>query len=114
MWADYDVRPAIVDPEDALDLDAAPIFESHGTNQAMIDTAATAVDLEGGGDIVVAVDMHNQRVAVVPLEPLAVLAQPDGAGGLDVHASTQMPARAARRAGRLCGLDPSAIRVIGP
>ena len=110
---EYAPLPPLIDVAVAAEPASPPIFPWHGTNSVLVVPGEPGQGFDSD-DIVVSIEMHNQRVAVAPLEPLAVLAQPDGAGGLVVHASTQAPHALRDGLAVLCGLEPSAIRVIGP
>src|SRR5699024_6360826 len=56
---------------------------------------------------------HNQRMANCPLEPNALVAEPDG-DRLTVHLSTQMPHLARTMLAKTFALDRDAVRVIAP
>ncbi|MHB1929565.1 MAG: xanthine dehydrogenase family protein molybdopterin-binding subunit [Acidimicrobiales bacterium] len=110
---DYDPLPAVVDPEAALAGGAPLQFAGIEGN-----LAAGARDPEGpdpldGADRVVRLRLHNQRVAVVPMETNAITAVPDG-DGLTVWVSTQMPHGFHRQLCEVLGLDPERVRVIAP
>ena len=92
VWADYDPLPVLTDPELALADTDTIIFPDHGSNQAIIDTAAEPVELDGDDAAVVVRGRYvNQRVAVVPMEPNGCAAVPGDDGMLTFYASTQMP-----------------------
>ena len=61
--------PPIIDPETAFDDDAPLIFPDHGSNEAMIITDRSVVDLDAISDVVVRGRYVNQRMAVAPMEP---------------------------------------------
>src|SRR5262249_32549441 len=66
-------------------------------------------------DIVVEQRMTNQRLSAVPMEPRAILAQPDPlTNGLIVTVSTQNPHGVRRQLAALTGLPETIIRVIAP
>ncbi|MBO0729501.1 MAG: xanthine dehydrogenase family protein [Acidimicrobiaceae bacterium] len=111
---DYDPLPAVVDPEDAL-VEGAPLqFEDLGTN-LVAGLAGDGPDPLEGAATVVRGRIVNQRIAVVPLEGNAIVADPTAEGyDLTVHVSTQMPHGFHRIASRLLGIDPPALRVIAP
>ncbi|MFV0307980.1 MAG: xanthine dehydrogenase family protein molybdopterin-binding subunit [Desertimonas sp.] len=114
VWADYDVRPAVTDPEAALAEGAVLVFEGHGSNQAVVDTAADPVDLETDGAVVVRGRYLNQRVAVVPMEPNSCAAVPADDGTLTFYASTQMPHGLHVQLAHALGVERDRIRVICP
>jgi carbon-monoxide dehydrogenase large subunit len=88
------------------------LFPEHGTNVAREVRVGTADPL-AGAEVVVRARVEHPRLAPVPLETSAMLAEPDG-DGLLVHLSTQsvFDARAALAAA--LGLPESSIRVIAP
>lgn len=71
-----------------------------------------------GGDLVpegrrVSARLAHARVAPMPLEPRACLAEPAGAGLL-VHAATQTPHRMRDDLAAILSLDPALVRVVAP
>ncbi|MBC3192913.1 xanthine dehydrogenase family protein molybdopterin-binding subunit [Pseudonocardia sp. C8] len=110
---DYDPLPAVTDPEEALAYGAELQFPDHGSN--------LAAGLRGQGDpldgaeVVVRARMENQRVAAVPLEGNAIVADPTTEDfGLTLHVSTQMPHGFHAQMCEVLGLDPGTVRVIAP
>ena len=82
---DYEPRPAVLDPFEALKPDAPVLLEAQGSNRMFeFATAADPADL-AGHDVVVSGRIVSQRVAAAPIEPSAVLAEPGiaGRGGAD-------------------------------
>ncbi len=110
---DYDPLSAVVDPEDALD-DGAPLqFDELGTN--LVAGSAGDGDPLDGAATVVRGRIVNQRIAVVPMEGNAIVADPTADGyEMTVHVSTQMPHMFHRMAGKLLGIDRAALRVVTP
>src|SRR5689334_16831260 len=89
---DYDPLPAVVDAEAALEADAPLQFPDVGSNVAGGLRSAEGAAVLDGAEVVVRARMVNQRIAVVPLEGNAILADPtDADHTLVVHVSTQMP-----------------------
>jgi aerobic carbon-monoxide dehydrogenase large subunit len=113
---DYEPLPAVVDAEDALEPGAEPQFPDLGTN--LVGGARSALDPHplADADVVVRARMVNQRVAVLPLEGNAIVADPTGDGEHDlvVHVSTQMPHLFRRQLCELFGVGPDQVRVIAP
>ncbi|MGH3425312.1 MAG: xanthine dehydrogenase family protein molybdopterin-binding subunit, partial [Nocardioidaceae bacterium] len=110
---DYDPLPVASDPESAL-ADGAPLqFDELGSNIAAGVRDADGADVLAGADRVVRARVENQRLAVAPIEPNAVLAQP-GPGRLTVHLSTQMPHLARKLIADTFGLENDAVRVVAP
>jgi len=112
---DYDPLPAAVDPEAALAPDAELQFPELGSNVAAgLRVADSAAALEGA-EVVVRARMVNQRLAVVPLEGNAILADPTTDDHpLTVHVSTQMPHLFRTLAAGLFGYEQDQVRVIAP
>lgn len=122
---DYAPRPAVVDPEAALEDDAPLQFDSVAGN--LVAGARDPDDVRPleAADVVVRARIVNQRIAVVPMEADAALAVPagvDGAGQpptcgaprLTLWVSTQMPHGLAARLGPLLGLGDGELRVVAP
>jgi carbon-monoxide dehydrogenase large subunit len=109
----YEELPAVVDVAAAQAPDAALLFEDAGSNVCFQSPPAEGEDPLAGAEVRVRLAFHNQRVAAVPMEPNALVAQPDGErGALTVWASSQ-GAFAVR--GVVCGalgLAQDAVRVI--
>ncbi|MBP2367135.1 xanthine dehydrogenase family protein molybdopterin-binding subunit [Pseudonocardia parietis] len=115
---DYEPLPAVTDPEAALAEGAELQFPGYGSNLAA-GLRGPEDDPLAGADVVVRARMENQRVAAVPLEGNAIVADPRGgeaAGGyaLTVHVSTQMPHGFQKQLCGVLGLDPDTVRVIAP
>jgi carbon-monoxide dehydrogenase large subunit len=113
---DYEPISVAHDVATALSPLAPLLFDNYPTNVALsveVEPAAQLVSdaVFANAALVVEIDMHNQRVAVMPLETNAVLAIPD-ADGLTVHVSTQTPHAVRDAIAELCSLDPERVRVI--
>ncbi len=106
--------PAVVDPLAALEVDAPLLFPEHGTNRVRHEELATSEDALAGAEVVVTLDMVNQRVAAVPLEPNGTLVVPGDGGHLTCYVSSQSPFQV--RAGICHGLrrSPGQVRVVVP
>lgn len=114
---DYEPLPAVTDPEAALAEGAELQFPEYGSNLAAGLRGPDGDPLEDA-EVVVRVRMENQRVAAVPLEGNAIVADPrsDGDDGyaLTLHVSTQMPHGFHNQLCQVLGLDPGTVRVIAP
>ncbi|GAA4542783.1 xanthine dehydrogenase family protein molybdopterin-binding subunit [Pseudonocardia xishanensis] len=112
---DYDPLPAVVDPEAALAPDAELQFPELGSNVAAGLRVEDPEAALAGAEVVVRARMVNQRLAVVPMEGNAILADPTTADfPLTVHVSTQMPHLFRTLAGRLFGYEQDDVRVVAP
>ena len=113
VQVEYDPLPAVIDPEAARADGTAVLFEEAGTNVCHEMQPRGDGDALEGAEVTVRLRFRSQRLAPVPLEPNALVAEPDEAtGGLTVWASCQ-GTFAVR--GVLCqslGLAPEQVRVI--
>ena len=114
---DYEPRPALTDPEAALEPGAPLLFPANGSNLASEYSSKAEPGALGGHDLVVSGRFVNQRVAAAPIEPTAVLVEP-GAGGDDggvtVWCTSQTPFGARDAVAAALGLDPGRVRAIAP
>ncbi len=109
---EYNELPAVVDPVAALDDGATLLFPDKGDNLAFEFELGEPGVLEGA-EVVAHGRFVNQRLAPVPIEPNAVLAEPDGQG-LKVWVASQVPFRVRSLIADSLGLDESSVRVIAP
>jgi carbon-monoxide dehydrogenase large subunit len=111
---DYDPLPSVTDPEAAI-ADGAPLlFEERADNVALSSNDPVQPDLFADADVVVRGRYVNQRVAVVPMEPMAAAATVGDDGRLLVYGSTQMPHLMRERLSVALGLSQDDIRVVTP
>jgi carbon-monoxide dehydrogenase large subunit len=110
---DYDPLPVVVDAEAAMDEGAPVLFEEHGSNVAFdLDFGDDPTVLEGA-DVVVSVRVESQRLAPVPMEGNAILAEP-GDGSFTLTVTSQGPNGLRDSIAPLLGLEPDQVRVIAP
>ena len=95
---DYEPLPVIVDPEKS---DSVAMEFELGDDDAL-----------SGADVVVRGRFINQRLAPAPIEGNTVVAEPDGAGGLRMWVSTQMPFSVRGVVAHALGLVEEKVRVI--
>jgi aerobic carbon-monoxide dehydrogenase large subunit len=111
---DYDVLPAVIDPEAALAPDAPLLYEELGSNIA-IQIPSGGGDIEAAftqADHVVRLRVVNQRVAPSSLEARACFFDFDAATGqLTAWLSSQTIYQAQRALADALGLDRHKIRV---
>ncbi len=111
---DYEVLPAVIDPEAALAPDAPLLYEELGSNIA-IQLPSEGGDIQAAfkqADHVVRLRVVNQRVSAGSLEGRACLFDFDAATGqLSAWLSSQTIYQAQRALAHFMGLDRSKIRV---
>jgi carbon-monoxide dehydrogenase large subunit len=112
---DYEVLPAVVDPEAAMKAGAPLLHDDVPQNTAF------SWKLEAGDQSVfdtapvkVPVRLVNQRLIPTSLEGRAVLAQPGAGGEVTVWTSTQIPHLVRLQLSRVLGLPEQKLRVIAP
>ncbi|MFM8305348.1 MAG: xanthine dehydrogenase family protein molybdopterin-binding subunit [Actinomycetota bacterium] len=110
---DYDPLPVVVDPEAALADDAPLLFEEHGSNVAFSMDMGDDDTVFEGADVVVSVRSVSQRLAAVPMETNACVAQPT-ATGMTLHVPTQGPNSLRDTIAPLLGYDAQHVRVVAP
>ncbi|MBI5256384.1 MAG: xanthine dehydrogenase family protein molybdopterin-binding subunit [Burkholderiales bacterium] len=118
VWVDYEELPAVVNPFDAMQ-PGAPVLCAAAPDNVAAEmghgNAQAAAEAFGRAAHVVALDIHNQRLAPSPIEPRCVIARPDAEDGgrLYVHISSQMPTGVrGALAEAIPGLDAQRIRVL--
>jgi len=112
IFPDADPLEAVTSVEAAAADGGVLLFPEHGTNVAR-EVTSGEVDPLTGAELVVRARLEHPRLAPVPLETSAILAEPDGAGLL-VHLSTQSVFDARSALAAALRLEPEAIRVIAP
>ncbi|MGA7912625.1 MAG: xanthine dehydrogenase family protein molybdopterin-binding subunit [Candidatus Dormiibacterota bacterium] len=108
---DYEALPVVVDSAAALRPDASLVHSEMSDNVAFDFEIGEEGALEGA-DVVVRGRFVNQRLAAVPIEANAVVAEPDGNGGLRIWASTQVPFEVRTQCAEALGIDEQNVRVI--
>jgi carbon-monoxide dehydrogenase large subunit len=104
----------VVGVEAAL-ADGAPLlYPDAGTNVAHEFAEAWDDDVLEGADVVVRARVVHQRLAPVPMETNAVVAEPVGDRGLRLWVSTQLPFDARNDVADALGLDRASVRAIAP
>ncbi|HEY1727398.1 MAG TPA: xanthine dehydrogenase family protein molybdopterin-binding subunit [Candidatus Baltobacteraceae bacterium] len=112
----YDEQPVVVDPLQALE-GKTLVHEAFGTNIAFrLPIAAGDTDAAfKSADVVIKQRFINQRLAPVPIETRAVLAQWNpGEEGLTITTSTQIPHLLRTQLAVALGMPENHIRVIAP
>ena len=112
---EYDPKPAVVDPEKALEDGSPLVWESFGTNE-------THTWKVGGGDIDAALAeadttvtrrLLNHRTSGAPIEPRCSIAEPR-ADGMTFYSSTQVPHIARFVLGGMLSIPEDKLRVVAP
>jgi carbon-monoxide dehydrogenase large subunit len=107
----YEPLGVSANPFDALESGAAVLHAAKGDNLASTSELGEPGALDGA-EVVVRGRFVNQRLAAVPLEGNAVVAEPDGDGGVRMWVSTQVPFRVRSEVSELTGIPESKVRVI--
>jgi carbon-monoxide dehydrogenase large subunit len=117
LVVDYAPLPVIVDMEEAIKPGAPQLYDNVPNNLAFVwnKVEGDPDKAFAEADVVVTRKMNNQRVAGIPMETRAVLAQPDAlSGGLVVQTSTQNPHSVRQQIAKCLNMSPLDIRVIAP
>ncbi len=106
---DYDPLPAVIDPLAAISAGAPLLFPETGTNVALRQPfeAGTHTD----SPVRVSCRVTNPRMAVAPMEGLAIVAIPGENGKLTLWLSSQMPHAFRDLTAAFLGMDPQDLRV---
>ncbi|HET8630733.1 MAG TPA: xanthine dehydrogenase family protein molybdopterin-binding subunit [Thermomicrobiales bacterium] len=117
VQVDYEPLDAITDIEEAIK-DGAPQIYANVPNNIAYTWTRKKGDADAAfaaAEVTVTQRMNNQRVAGVPMEGRAVLAQPDPlSGGLTVYTSIQNPHTARSQIAQTLRLPEIAVRVVAP
>ena len=111
VMVDYEPLAVIADATAALGPDAPVLHAAKGDNIAANMEFGEPGALDGA-EVVVRQRFINQRLAAVPIEANAVVAEPDGDGGVRMWVSTQVPFRVRSEVSELARLPEEKVRVI--
>jgi carbon-monoxide dehydrogenase large subunit len=125
---DYEVLPAIVDPEKAMEDGAPQLHEGFPNNLAVkLMSSGTGTDMSGkvddtainqafaAAEVVIKQRMHNQRLAPSAMEPRGVVAHYEpGKGSMTIWSSTQNPHILKSLISAMTGLGQDQVRAIAP
>ena len=114
VWVDYDLLPAVPTPRAALAGDAPLLFEDMERNVVQTGRMEHEGDALSGAEVTVTLEMVNQRVAPIPLEPNNALAAPRADGGYDVWLGSQAANGARNMLSRLLEVDRDLLHVRVP
>jgi carbon-monoxide dehydrogenase large subunit len=115
VMVDYDPRPAVVDPEKALEDDSPLVHEGFGTNRTH-DWSVGGGDADAAiaeADVVIERRIVNHRTSGAPIEPRSSLAQASG-DGVTLWSSTQIPHIARFILSGMLGISEDKLRVVAP
>ena len=114
---DYEVLPAVVDVEAALEEGSPLVHEDLGTNKCYTWPLGTG-DIDKAfdeADVVVSGRYVQQRLIPSAIEPRAVVVNPEPAtGNLTVYTSTQVPHFVKDILALICGVSDTKLRVVAP
>ncbi len=114
---DYDPLPAVVDVEKALEKGSPLVHEQFKTNLAFTHELKNG-DVEGAfqrADVVVKERLVNQRLAPIPMEGRAVLAEyKPGENVMTLWSATQIPHLLKTQVSVMLGVPETSVRVIAP
>jgi aerobic carbon-monoxide dehydrogenase large subunit len=109
---DYDPLPAVIDPVAAAAQDAPLLFPETGTNVALRLPFEAGIHVDSPVRIICRVT--NPRMAVAPMEGLAIIAVPGEHGKLTLWLSGQMPHPLRDLTAAFLGMDVRDLRVVHP
>jgi putative selenate reductase molybdopterin-binding subunit len=122
LKVDYEILPAVFDPEQAMQPGAPLLHDDKGPEARIYDPKRNLIhavnsaigDVEEGFAQADAIHEGNYfvpRVQHAHLETLCAIAWVDGDGVLNVRSSTQVPFLTRRELAHVFGLDPAKVRV---
>ncbi len=114
MQPDIDLLPAVVTVEEAM-AEQAPLVDEAVPENLFYVAHRSFGDVEKAfktADAVIDGEVTHPRVSAAPMECRGVIAGPDGAGGIVVWTSTQMPHLAAEAIAECLRLERSKVRVV--
>jgi aerobic carbon-monoxide dehydrogenase large subunit len=112
---DYDPKPAVVDPEKALEDGSPLVWEQFGTNKTH-EWGVSGGDIDAAmaeAEVTVEHRLVNHRTSGAPIEPRCSIGEPRG-DQLVLHSTTQVPHIARFVLCGMLGLTEDKLRVIAP
>jgi carbon-monoxide dehydrogenase large subunit len=110
---DYDARPALIDPEEALADDAPRLFDLDDNVALDIESRNKRAEFDDC-EVVVSQRIINQRVAPSPIEPRVSFAEWTIDGRLVQHIACQGAHPIRDRLARVYNVEPDQVRVVCP
>jgi len=114
VWVDYEVLPAVASLDAALAEEAELLYPELGSNVVAEGGFGPDEDVLADAEVVVTAEMHNQRVAPVPLETSNALAIPRPDGGAEVWLGSQAIHYTRNTISRALGIDRELLHVRTP
>ncbi len=117
---EYEVLPAILEPEAALAKDSPQIHEAakpgrNGNITKHVKLEFGAVDDEvAASDVVIEGDYYFEGTTHTPIEPHCAIGHCDALGKLTVWSATQVPHYLQRELARVLDVDVAKVRVVQP
>ena len=115
MIVDYDPKPAVVDPEAALESGSPLVWEEFGTNKTH-EWAIGGGDIDAGmaeAEVTVEHRFENHRTSGAPIEPRCSIGEFRG-DKLTLYSTTQIPHIARFVFSGMLGIPEDQLRVIAP
>jgi aerobic carbon-monoxide dehydrogenase large subunit len=112
---EYDHKPVVVDPEQALEDSSTLVWEQFGTNKTH-EWSLAGGDVDGaisGADVVVEQRFVQQRTAGAAIEGRGAIGEPRG-DNLTLYSSTQIPHIARFVLSLILGVNEDKLRVVAP
>ena len=112
---EYDPKPAVVDPEAALEEGADLVWDQFGTNKTH-EWAVSGGDIDAAlaeSDVVIEHRIVNHRTAGAAIEPRGAVAEPRG-DGVTLHTSSQIPHITRFVLSGVVGMSEHELRVVAP
>ena len=112
---EYDPKPAVVDPEAALEDGSPLVWESFGTNKTH-EWAVSGGDFEAAAaeaEVTVEHRFSNHRTSGAPIEPRCSIAEPRG-DHFTLYSTTQIPHIARFVLSGAVGVPEDKLRVVAP
>ena len=111
---DYDPLPTVVDSRESLE-GAVLLHPAAGTNVALTFAAKDEGDIFEGCEVVVGLEIENQKVATAPLEVRSCVARWDADSGQLTQWACSQGAHGARDGlAKALAIEPTQVRVITP
>jgi carbon-monoxide dehydrogenase large subunit len=112
---EYDPKPAVVDPERALEDGSPLVWEQFGTNQSH-EWGISGGDVDAAlaeADVVVEQRIVNHRMAGAPIEPRGWLVDPRG-DQITLYTASQIPHIARFLLSGVTGISEDKLRIVAP